>query len=111
MAGGAIQLTDNAREALIRLLGPSSDPRVDGFVVYWSSQSCAENNQPEQDIWETQETAGWKLKLAKLDHLPTETVREAGGLHFFLGSDQSAHLLDFRDDILLLDGEPVGVDR
>ena len=65
--------------------------------------------QPEQDIWETRETAGWKLKLAKLDHLPVEMVQEAGGLHFFLGSDQSAHLLDFRNDKLLLDGEIDGM--
>ena len=78
MARGPLRLTDNAREALMCLLGPSSDPRVDGFIVYWSSQSCPEKIQPEQDIWETQETTGWKLKLAKLDHLPAETVQEAG---------------------------------
>ena len=98
-------LTKSARVELCRRLAQSGPLGYDGFAVYWVNESGQEAADPEQPIWETQEQTGWKVKLVPVSHLPTESIHEAGGIRFFLGSDRTDHVLDFKEHTLWLDGE------
>ena len=79
-------LTKSARVELCRRLAQSGPLGYDGFAVYWVNESGQEAADLEQPIWETQEQTGWKVKLVPVSHLPTESIHEAGGIRFFLGS-------------------------
>ena len=102
-----MKLTESARAELSRLLTQSQGLGYDGFAVYWANELSQEAADPEQTIWETQEQTGWKVKLVPVSHLPTTSIHEVSGIRFFLGDDRKDHALDFKDETLWLDGEPV----
>ena len=102
-----MKLTESARAELSRLLTPSQRPGYDDFAVYWANEAAQEAANAEQTIWETREQTGWKVKLIPVSHLPAASIHEVSGIRFFLGNDRNDHALDFKDETLWLDGEPV----
>ena len=102
-----MKLTQSAHAELSRLLAQSRELEYDGFAIYWADESSRENADPGQPIWEAKEKTGWKVKLVPISHLPKASVAEIDGIWFFFGSHRKDHLLDFKDQALWLDAEPL----